>query len=596
MRIRCYPTMKDKLNIKHENIKPFWTSREYEYQNLIINDFTVQREVKISKVSPPKARVNIHYDTGEGAGAKKINGYEKDVFKEACKFLTFGERDELNKKWVQAKFLDAYDGREIEKSADPIKDLFLTQDIDPKDVVKEKKGLSTLYKHIKGDLELTKKKALEYGSTINIAPQTLMFDPMRIVVWGNVNLTNDLIKKDALVLPAKDGKPKTEIPMLIHPGRIYTTEQFETAIVPTELYRLDIKAIQIKSKKSIYDNFVAYYYETNEVSKEANNRLCLIREDLKERDPILSRFDKYVYYLGIYQIYGTKKRILNPDPTSDNKIIKDNIEPDLVAPIISFTKPESLEADKIVTKNFVDAQKLGKLIREEEAHRSKITVLKNETINALLEAKKTSAKISKTHKITTAIQKEARDILDQAKGGRKETERIVTKARKTIEDMEKKQKLIVEALNDARQKVKLQSEKKSFLTSLFTPHIPPSQYTEASEPLYEKDSTGIEKLSGLPIEDIKLTKGDIADIDRVFAQGDKLDPVDIDRLIFQYRGSMYLQEKLKHDPAMLKLIPEGLDMDASFEETRIETRIEKNKKKKIIAEDYEYKDYEDKIA
>ena len=105
-----------------------------------------------------------------------------------------------------------------------------------------------------------------------------------------------------------------------------------------------------------------------------------------------------------------------------------------------------------------------------------------------------------------------------------------------------------------------------------------------------------ERYSGLPIEDIKLTKSEVRDIDRVFAKGDKIKVVDIHRLIFQYRGSMYLQEKLKHDPAMLKLFPEGLDMDASFEETRIETRIEKNKKKKIIAEDYEDKDYEDKIA
>ena len=99
---------------------------------------------------------------------------------------------------------------------------------------------------------------------------------------------------------------------------------------------------------------------------------------------------------------------------------------------------------------------------------------------------------------------------------------------------------------------------------------------ESSEFLTEKFyADGLkEKISGLPVEDIELTKGEIRDIDRVFAQGDKISLVDIDRLIFQYRGSIYLQEKLKHDPAMLKLFPDGggLNMDASFEEARLKAQ------------------------
>ena len=45
---------------------------------------------------------------------------------------------------------------------------------------------------------------------------------------------------------------------------------------------------------------------------------------------------------------------------------------------------------------------------------------------------------------------------------------------------------------------------------------------------------------------------------------------------------MYLQEKLKNDPTMKKLFDGGLDMDAMFEETRIEKS--KNKVKNIHPE------------
>ena len=248
--------------------------------------------------------------------------------------------------------------------------MFLTQDIKPTDVV-EKKGLSTLYKHIKGDLELTKKKALEYARTIGVGAATLMFDPLQIPVWGNVNFTEDFIKKDEIRIPTDDGS-ETLIPTLYDPGRVFITDKFETAICPAELYRVDIKAIKVKSKKSIYNGFIAYYYETDKVDANANNKLCLIRHKNKKEDWIDDYFGDYKYFLGVYQIYGTKNRVLNPDPTSDKKIIAENIEPDLVAPIVSFTKAETLEADKMISNNIKDTQDLRRLIVEEYNNRIKL--------------------------------------------------------------------------------------------------------------------------------------------------------------------------------------------------------------------------------
>ena len=89
--------------VRHQGVKPFWTDREYQYQNLIINGFVVQREYPgEAKNVIPMARVDIYYDTGKGIGIKKIRGVAPAVWKAASKFLSSGERDELIKKWKAA--------------------------------------------------------------------------------------------------------------------------------------------------------------------------------------------------------------------------------------------------------------------------------------------------------------------------------------------------------------------------------------------------------------------------------------------------------------------------------------------------------------
>ena len=327
-----------------QNLKGFWTEREYKYQNLIINGFIVQRENPgYTKSSIPHARVDIYYDGPEGIGIKKINGIEFAVWKEAIKYLSTGEREELNRQWIKAKYLGEYDwsdplckkdltgdhlppwirgGKSINAEhigtikhkakntkTSPIKDIFLTQDIDPKEVSKD--GFSTLYKHIRGDLELTKGKAIEYGQTIGVPPGSLMFNPKTVTVWSNVNLTHQVVLRHDFDHLVHIG----DAPLEAHPaGHCYLPATYEKVICPTEIYRVDVKAIKVKSKNSIYDGFVAYYYGTGKVSDAANNKLCLVREFKKDAT---DHTIDHKYYLGIYQIYGTKKRVLNVDPTSD---------------------------------------------------------------------------------------------------------------------------------------------------------------------------------------------------------------------------------------------------------------------------------------
>jgi hypothetical protein len=78
-----------KLDIRYVGaVKPFWTLKEYLYQDLILNGFVVQRELPgYSKTDIPLARVDLYYDGSNGLGQKRINGVESKVYKEATKFL-----------------------------------------------------------------------------------------------------------------------------------------------------------------------------------------------------------------------------------------------------------------------------------------------------------------------------------------------------------------------------------------------------------------------------------------------------------------------------------------------------------------------------
>ena len=399
-KIKPHQKITQGLNVYCENVESFWTKKEYTLQELIINAIVVHREpLENSKKTHPYARIDIIYDGLNGIGRKVINGFEYRVYHEAKKFLDYGELGLLNNKWKKAKYEGKYNSKsgpldvtpiydddvppwirrdyrrisedrnwirkqktskelddvyeknfrlpqerlkEVKQS--PLQDLFELTKIDPKDVA-DKGALSTLYKHIKGERELSKGKAIEYAKALGVSPASLMFEPMTIPMWSNVKFSE-----------------RTD------PGVCYVNMRDEREVCPQDIYRVDVEGIKINDKKSIYHNFVAYYYKADKISGEANNKLCLIREATGKS--LLE--GAYKYYLGIYQYYGPEIRVLNPDPTSNFKIIANNIKPDLVAPIVSFTKPSAVSADKVLSANIKNVQSLGRLIREEEENKKNL--------------------------------------------------------------------------------------------------------------------------------------------------------------------------------------------------------------------------------
>jgi hypothetical protein len=77
----------------------------------------------------------------------------------------------------------------------------------------------------------------------------------------------------------------------------------------------------------------------------------------------------------------------------------------------------------------------------------------------------------------------------------------------------------------------------------------------------------IEKISGLPFRDILITKEQKKEIDDVMKKGEKIDLIEIDKLVYKYRGSYYLEMAFKNSSFMKE---SGLDFSENFEETRLE--------------------------
>ena len=128
---------------RYEGIEPFDNYEDYYNADLDTyqKQFTVIRKAPTKKNIIPEAEVEIKY---LGNGKKIIKGVESKVYKESSRYLKHTERNELNRQWKAAN-------KNKNDTAYILNDLFLTKDLNVKDIVTDK-GISTLYKILKGDV------------------------------------------------------------------------------------------------------------------------------------------------------------------------------------------------------------------------------------------------------------------------------------------------------------------------------------------------------------------------------------------------------------------------------------------------------------
>ena len=206
---------------------------------------------------------------------------------------------------------------------------------------------STLYRHLKGNkdakgMDISRDAAIKYSRVLGCDPSELLFNPLQIPVWGEV---------DTLVWKGSGKYP-------VYAGEIIGYSKEKYTLCPREIYRPDVKSVRINSESSFYHNHVAFYYNSNE-PVVFENQLVIVGVRLKNSDNNEIRFR---YFFGIYRQNKNNKTvdILNPDPDahditlyeqdedcntwedlkslyeSNNRYVIEDIKPEFVAPVAAL--------------------------------------------------------------------------------------------------------------------------------------------------------------------------------------------------------------------------------------------------------------------
>jgi len=203
--------------------------------------------------------------------------------------------------------------------------------------------ISTVYNHLRGTRDVDRKAALRYAKFFSCDPADILFPPIKINLTG----TCDLIQANGVV-------------------KINYDKEKDKVLCPRDFYSnsRDIKSIQITSPNSVYHDHVAYYYYTNKKETDCENKICFIGvtehvagEDLKS------------YYIGIYENYRGRTRILNADPYRSKETILEDPQIDFITPIIAFVNVSKVKfspIENLKIKKISENEKLIKLEKQLE--------------------------------------------------------------------------------------------------------------------------------------------------------------------------------------------------------------------------------------
>lgn len=207
------------------------------------------------------------------------------------------------------------------------------------------KKSASLYHHTKGIREMSRDTAIEYAEKLNCDPVDLMFNKLTIPVWAKAN-TLKTVELDTYYEPCKLFS--------------YYADKPERTIVPRDLYRSDLKAIQIDAKGSMYDGQIGFYYYSKTADTNHSNKLVVV--GIKEKG--FMDEEETNYFFGLYEEVRGKANLINPDPyieDMENKYIRKNFDPFFIAPIIAMVNP-----NQIVDETNKQSQVPADQIRKEE--------------------------------------------------------------------------------------------------------------------------------------------------------------------------------------------------------------------------------------
>ena len=208
-------------------------------------------------------------------------------------------------------------------------------------------NVSGIYHHTKGKRDISKEVAEKYANKLGCDPVDLMFEKKHATIWSKCNL----LKSVSLEEPYA-------------PGRLYsygTMLELETAIVPRDYWREDIKAIKIDSRGSMYHNQVGFYYRANTKADNVINKLCIVGISVRT-DVLDEEQTEEQYYFGLYEEVRGQSNLVNPDPfvQGEDKYILKNFEPTFIAPIVLLANPEMVVDQTQMRKTIPTSELINK--------------------------------------------------------------------------------------------------------------------------------------------------------------------------------------------------------------------------------------------
>jgi len=303
--------------------------KEFTKKEAYLKDYVVAFKAGGTLLSPRlNADVYINYIFREQSYKQQLSGSAGILYN--FMIANARKREMFSITWNQARgayhrknntlFPQAASGEKLSKK--------LTEDgMQPrKFAAKIKKDYTQMFRELRGDRPLSLKQAIDYSKELDCDPVDILFEELSCKIWGTVDLYN-----------VRDLGNEKYFPCEINPAAEKST------IVPRNIYRPNIMAINVNSPGSWLHAQTAFYYKTNSDNANHNGKLVIAQTRNEGFADLGLDMDKY--WFGIYNIAkGGKQEIINPDRNAEKQFICSGPF-EFVAPVVSLTNPEALKRD-----------------------------------------------------------------------------------------------------------------------------------------------------------------------------------------------------------------------------------------------------------